>query len=80
MSNGLFKGPVHRVVINPERERFSLAVFNHPDPENYIEPVEGLVNETRPRLYKKVKNYFGPYVQHYQQGRRLIDVLKIQNF
>ncbi|XP_050204214.1 protein SRG1-like [Mercurialis annua] len=77
MSNGLFKSPIHRVVINPERERSSLGVFYYPDVENYIEPVEGLVDETRPKRYKRVKNYLPIFAQHYQQGKRLIDALKI---
>ncbi|EEF28356.1 oxidoreductase, putative [Ricinus communis] len=80
MSNGLFKSPVHRVVINPERERCSLAVFYYPDPDNYIEPLDGVVDDTRPRQYKKVKNYFGSFAPYYQQGKRLIDAMKIQNF
>ncbi|XP_055960300.1 jasmonate-induced oxygenase 4-like [Mercurialis annua] len=77
MSNGMFKSPVHRVVINPERERLSLAVFYHPDPDNEIEPLDGLVNETRPRLYKKVRNYVGHFLQYYLQGKRLIEDMKI---
>ncbi|XP_015581845.1 2-oxoglutarate-dependent dioxygenase 11 isoform X2 [Ricinus communis] len=77
MSNGFFKSPVHRAVINPTRERFSVAVFYSPDPENDIEPVDGLVNEARPRLYKKVKNYVGNFLQYYQQGKRLVEDMKI---
>jgi isopenicillin N synthase-like dioxygenase len=77
MSNGIFKSPVHRVVTNSERERISLAVFCIPEPENEIEPVGGLVNESSPRLYKKVKNYDDIYFQYYQQGKRPIDAAKI---
>ncbi|XP_055960301.1 protein SRG1-like isoform X2 [Mercurialis annua] len=77
MSNGLFKSPVHRVVVNPDKGRFSQAVFYHPDPEKYIEPADGLVNETRPRLYNKVKNYFSNYARYYQQRKRLVDALKV---
>ncbi|KAJ9163037.1 hypothetical protein P3X46_022757 [Hevea brasiliensis] len=76
LSNGLFKSPIHRVVINPERERFSLAVFCSPDPDNEIEPVDGLVSKTRPRQYKKVKNYVGNYFQYYQRGKSPIEALK----
>lgn len=77
MSNGIFKSPVHRVMTNSERERISLAVFCIPESENEIEPVDGLVNESRPRLYKKVKNYVDIYFQYYQQGKRPIDAAKI---
>ena len=57
MSNGIFKSPVHRVVTNSERERMSVAVFCCPNPEKDIEPVNGVVNEARPRLHKTVNNY-----------------------
>ncbi|XP_050204222.1 codeine O-demethylase-like [Mercurialis annua] len=76
MSNGLFKPPVHRVVKNQDIERISLAVFCLPYSENEIEPVDGLVTETRPRHYKKVKNYFATFMQYYQ-GKSLIEALKI---
>ncbi|XP_050204164.1 2-oxoglutarate-dependent dioxygenase 11-like [Mercurialis annua] len=77
MSNGSFKSPIHRVVINPEKERFSLAVFCLPDPDTDIEPVDGSVNDARPRLYKKVNNYVSTFLQFYYQGKRLIDHLNI---
>ncbi|KAG6620703.1 hypothetical protein I3842_Q052100 [Carya illinoinensis] len=77
MSNGIFKSPVHRVVTNSERERISLAVFCIPESEKEIQPVDGLVNKSQPRLYKKVKNYVDIYFQSYQQGKRPIDGAKI---
>ncbi|EEF28155.1 conserved hypothetical protein [Ricinus communis] len=48
--------------------------------DNYIEPLDGVVDETRLRLHKKVKNYFGSFAPYYQQGKGLIDAMKIQNF
>jgi isopenicillin N synthase-like dioxygenase len=77
MSNGIFKSLVHRVVTNSERERITLAVFCIPELEIEIGPVDGLVNESTPRLYKKVKNYVDIYFQYYQQGKRPIDAAKI---
>lgn len=77
MSNGIFKSPLHRVVINSERERISVAVFCIPESEKEIQPVDGLINESQPRLYKKVKNYVDIYFQNYQQGKRPIDAAKI---
>ncbi|KAJ6435757.1 hypothetical protein OIU84_000888 [Salix udensis] len=77
MSNGVFKSPVHRVVTNSERERTSVAVFCTPDPDNDIEPVDGVVSETRPRLYKKMEDYQSKYLQYYQKGRRPIESVKI---
>jgi isopenicillin N synthase-like dioxygenase len=78
-SNGIFKSPVHRVLTNSERERISLAVFYVPEPDREIEPFERLVDDkSRPRLYKKVKDYVGIYFEYYQQGKRPIDAVKLQ--
>ncbi|KAF3971083.1 hypothetical protein CMV_005290 [Castanea mollissima] len=76
MSNGIFKSPVHRVVTNSERERISVAVFSSPDSDKEIEPIGRLFNDSRPRLYKKVKNYVDTYFQYYQQGKRPIDAVR----
>ncbi|KAL9339631.1 hypothetical protein Peur_068646 [Populus x canadensis] len=77
MSNGIFKSPVHRVVTNTERERNTLAVFCIPESDNEIKPADQLISETRPSLYKKVKDYVSIYFQHYQQGKRPIEAVKI---
>ncbi|KAH8506419.1 hypothetical protein H0E87_013296 [Populus deltoides] len=77
MSNGIFKSPVHRVVTNTEKERKTLAVFCIPDSDKEIKPADGLISETRPSLYKKVKDYVSIYFQYYQQGKRPIEAVKI---
>ncbi|XP_022134811.1 uncharacterized protein LOC111006992 [Momordica charantia] len=76
-SNGIFKSRVHRVLTNSERERISLAVFYLPDPQKEIEPLEKLINETHPRLYRTVKNFVGLFFQYYQQGQRPREAAKI---
>lgn len=45
MSNGIFRSPVHRVVINKAKERLTVAMFCVPDSEKEIKPVDKLVNE-----------------------------------
>lgn len=77
-SNGMFKSPVHRVVTNSKRERISVAVFYNPEPYKEIEPFEKLINESRPKLYRNVKNYMKIYFEYYQNGRRPIESSKIQ--
>lgn len=77
MSNGMFKSPVHRVVTNTEKERISVAVFCVPELDKEIGPVNGLLSENRPRLYKTMKNYVNIYFQNYQQGKRPIDAAKV---
>ncbi|XP_021647997.2 protein SRG1 [Hevea brasiliensis] len=77
MSNGIFKSPVHRVVTNSEKERITVAVFCIPDSDKEIKPADALVNETRPRLYKNVKDYVSLYFQYYQRGKRPIEAAMI---
>ncbi|KAL6221622.1 hypothetical protein ACLB2K_005018 [Fragaria x ananassa] len=77
MSNGIFKSPVHRVVTNPERMRLSVALYNAPDPETEIGPVEKLIDETRPRSYKNVKNYAYINYECTQRGELGVETLKI---
>ncbi|XP_052198708.1 protein SRG1-like isoform X1 [Diospyros lotus] len=81
MSNGIFKSPMHRVVTNPERGKITVAIFNEPEPEpepeNEIGPVESLVDEKRPRLYKSVKNYANFNYECFQKGLVALDAAKI---
>lgn len=77
MSNGILKSPVHRVVTNSERERISLALFCAPESDKEIGPADGLINDKRPRLYNKVKNYGDTYFQYFQLGKRAIDAVKL---
>nr|XP_009797810.1 PREDICTED: protein SRG1 isoform X1 [Nicotiana sylvestris] len=77
MSNGLLKSPVHRAVTNSEKERITVAMFCSPESGIDIEPVEELIDDKRPRLYKTAKDYLATYFQYYQQGKRPIDAVKI---
>ncbi|PQP97416.1 codeine O-demethylase [Prunus yedoensis var. nudiflora] len=78
MSNGIYKSPMHRVVTNTERMRLSVALFNEPDPATEIGPVEHLIDdETRPRLYKNVKNYGRINYECYQRGEIALETVKI---
>jgi len=77
MSNGIFKSIMHRVVTNTEKMRMSLAIFNEPDPGNEIGPAEGLIDESRPRLYRSVKDYGHINYKCYQEGKIPLETLKI---
>ncbi|WOG84614.1 hypothetical protein DCAR_0103798 [Daucus carota subsp. sativus] len=77
MSNGIFKSPVHRAVTNAERVRLSVAVFCFPDSGREIEPAAELITETRPVLYKKMKDYLGAYFENYHHGKSTIEAAKI---
>ncbi|XP_020549755.1 protein SRG1 [Sesamum indicum] len=77
MSNGIFKSPVHRALTNSTRERNTFAMFCAPDPAKEIGPVEELVDERRPRAFKKIKNYTESYFHYYQQVKRPIDAVRV---
>ncbi|XP_021765607.1 protein SRG1-like [Chenopodium quinoa] len=79
MSNGIFKSVVHRVVTNSERERFSVAAFCTPEPENEVGPITELISSNQPQMYKKVnmKTYKQLFFETYPQGKRVLDALKI---
>ncbi|XP_021298326.1 protein SRG1-like [Herrania umbratica] len=77
MTNRMFKSPVHRVVTNKEKERTSIAVFYTPEKHKEIGPEEGLVNEERPRLFKKVKDYDITHWEYYQRGMRALHTAEI---
>ncbi|GAB4832066.1 hypothetical protein Ancab_006086 [Ancistrocladus abbreviatus] len=77
LSNGIFKGAVHRVAANSEKERISLAMFCAPDKDREVEPLRQLVTKERPRLYKKVKSYGQIFFKHHPKGERPIESIKI---
>ncbi|KAD6795006.1 hypothetical protein R6Q59_021086 [Mikania micrantha] len=77
MSNGIFKSPVHRVVTNKGKGRMSVAMFTEPDPSKEIGPVDVLVDNKRPRVYKTVKNYAVFNHECFQKGIIALDAVKI---
>ncbi|XP_076932899.1 protein LATERAL BRANCHING OXIDOREDUCTASE 1-like [Bidens hawaiensis] len=77
MSNGLFKSPMHRVLVNSKRERMTLAMFCMPQTKKDIGPVDGLITDVTPRLYKNLTFSAGFFFENYQQGKRPIDACKI---
>jgi isopenicillin N synthase-like dioxygenase len=75
----LFKSPVHRVVTNAEKERLSLVMFYTMGPEREIEPVSELVDEKRPKRYRKIKtkDYIAQLFETFARGTLAIDTVKI---
>ncbi|KAJ7957721.1 2-oxoglutarate (2OG) and Fe(II)-dependent oxygenase superfamily protein [Quillaja saponaria] len=79
MSNGIFKSPMHRVVTNTEKLRMSVAMFNEPDPEIEIGPVNDLIDEKRPRLYRNVKNYGIINYKSHQEETVALETIQIDH-
>ena len=47
ISNGEYKSVEHRVVVNPERHRLSIAVFHGPPMKTMIGPLAALVENNK---------------------------------
>lgn len=77
MTNGIMKSPLHRVTTNAEKMRVSVAMLIEPDAEEEIGPVDGLVDEETPKLYKTVKNYGHFNYVCFQKGLVAIDAVKM---
>lgn len=53
LSNGKYKSVEHRIVLNKEKPRISMACFFNPLPEARIAPLAKLLGEDNPPLYKE---------------------------
>uniref|UniRef100_A0A2C9UL25 Isopenicillin N synthase-like Fe(2+) 2OG dioxygenase domain-containing protein n=1 Tax=Manihot esculenta TaxID=3983 RepID=A0A2C9UL25_MANES len=76
ISNGIFKSPMYRVVVESKKERISVAMFHLPQYEVEIGPGQCLIDENRPRQYKNLKNYRGHYYDTLFQGKAPLEMLK----
>ncbi|KAI6675214.1 hypothetical protein NL676_003120 [Syzygium grande] len=51
VTNAIYRSVEHRVIVNSEKERVSLAFFYNPKIDLLIQPAKELVTEDRPALY-----------------------------
>lgn len=51
LSNAIYKSVEHRVIVNSNKDRVSLAFFYNPKSDLLIEPAKELVTKDRPALY-----------------------------
>ncbi|CAN0908248.1 Protein SRG1 [Linum grandiflorum] len=54
MSNGQYKSIEHRAVVNPEKERLSIAAFHSPNMKATVGPLPDLINEKKEAKYKSI--------------------------
>lgn len=54
LSNGLYKAPEHRAVVNKSKERRSIVTFCYPDLSFKVGPAMELIELGSPPLYKTV--------------------------
>lgn len=55
LSNGIYQSVEHRVIVNSNRDRVSLALFYNPKNDSVIEPSKEFVSDDRPALYPPVR-------------------------
>uniref|UniRef100_M8BUF7 Protein SRG1 n=1 Tax=Aegilops tauschii TaxID=37682 RepID=M8BUF7_AEGTA len=81
MTNGIFTGPVHRVVTNADKERISVAMFYGVDPDHEIGPIAHLLRDEQPARYRKMKakDLLVAQLDHFSQdrGAQIADACKI---
>ncbi|KAL5976071.1 hypothetical protein ACLOJK_020401 [Asimina triloba] len=81
MSNGIYRSPEHRVVVNSLKERQTIVTFCYPNENAIIRPAPHLVNPQNPALYKTLSHadYFKRYFTQRNHYESLIDTLKIDS-
>ncbi|KAK9276432.1 hypothetical protein L1049_005965 [Liquidambar formosana] len=79
MSNGRYKSVHHRAVTNKQRPRVSLAMFYSPNKDTIVGPIEDLVDEEHPPLYRNY--HYAEFIEEFrrQEGtrRRVKEVFEI---
>lgn len=80
-SNGVYKSIEHRAVTNEKKARISVAIFVFPDDEVEIGPVDSMVDDGHPRLYKKVKyiDYIRYTLARKMEGKTHTKFLKLDS-
>ncbi|CAN1173707.1 2-oxoglutarate-dependent dioxygenase 11 [Linum perenne] len=81
MSNGEYKSIEHRAVVNPEKERISIATFHSPSMKAVVEPIPELINGKKHAKYQSISRdeYEKLLVSSKLDGKRLISQLMINN-
>ncbi|KAJ0077060.1 hypothetical protein Patl1_36234 [Pistacia atlantica] len=76
-SNDRYESVEHRVVVNSEKERFSIPFFFFPAHHVMIKPLEELVNEQHPARYREY-NWGKFYATRNRSDYKKLDVENIQ--
>ncbi|XP_076941041.1 protein LATERAL BRANCHING OXIDOREDUCTASE 1-like [Bidens hawaiensis] len=71
VSNGIYKAPYHRALVNNKKDRFSVVTFCYPGKEFEVKPDEQLINSDSVALYKSF-TYDG-YMQSFYDRDKLSD-------
>ncbi|KAL5975035.1 hypothetical protein ACLOJK_031711 [Asimina triloba] len=55
LTNAIYKSVEHRVIVNANEERLSMAFFHNPAANALVSPAPELVTRDQPALYKPIK-------------------------
>ncbi|XP_031249431.1 protein DMR6-LIKE OXYGENASE 1-like [Pistacia vera] len=76
-SNEIYESVEHRVVVNTEKERFSIAFFFNPAHYTMVKPLDELINEKNPAKYRAYN--WGKFIATRMQSNfKKLDVENIQ--
>ncbi|XP_050377943.1 S-norcoclaurine synthase 1-like [Argentina anserina] len=78
VSNGIYKSIEHRAVVNPEKERLSIAAFHSPNIGSMIGPLPDLIKENVSN-YKTIsyEEYIKLIVTSKLDGKSLLDQMRL---
>ncbi|KAK7323948.1 hypothetical protein VNO77_27451 [Canavalia gladiata] len=78
MSNGIYKAPEHRAIVNKTKERISIVTFCYPSPHMDIGPSEKLIGEGSVAVYKNLTHaeYFTRFFNR-ELDESFIDSLRV---
>ncbi|GAB4855154.1 hypothetical protein Ancab_039749 [Ancistrocladus abbreviatus] len=79
VTNGIYRSIEHRVVVNAEKERMSLATFYSPRLDGEIGPAPSLVTPQTPALFRRiiVADYFKEYFSRKLDSKSYLDYMRI---
>ncbi|KAK4271774.1 hypothetical protein QN277_020416 [Acacia crassicarpa] len=80
MSNGVYKSAEHRVTVNTDKERISMALFFLAKLEAEVGPAKSLISPENPPLFKRMgmEKYLNDYFSRKQQGKSFLEYMSIK--
>lgn len=78
MSNGQYKSIEHRAVVDPYKERLSIAAFNHPKWDAKIAPLPDLLKANEEAQYKTIllEEFLRQKLGSRLEGKNLVNKMK----
>ncbi|KAL1328443.1 hypothetical protein HN51_038298 [Arachis hypogaea] len=80
VSNGVYNSMEHRVVVNKEKGRLSIAMFMNPKYEAEIGPAKSLISEENPPLFRRMvmEDFVKDYFSRKLNGKAHLDNMRIK--